>query len=97
MVDLIVTLVIVAIVGLALVYIYRAKKKGVKCIGCPDAGSCAGHCAGAVGASGLTRGSHATTSNDAALKQAMQAPTSCCAAAQGEQTIYDELNKFATQ
>lgn len=24
--------------------IYRSKKRGKKCIGCPDAGSCSGNC-----------------------------------------------------
>ena len=34
------------IVGLAAGYIVRAKKKGVKCIGCPDGATCSGNCAG---------------------------------------------------
>lgn len=33
--------VIVAIVGLAAFYVYRAKKSGKKCIGCPYGESCA--------------------------------------------------------
>ena len=37
------------IVGLAAGYIVRAKKKGVKCIGCPDAATCSGNCAGCSG------------------------------------------------
>ena len=40
MIDLILALVIVAIVAFAARYIYKEKKKGVKCIGCPDSGSC---------------------------------------------------------
>lgn len=36
---IIVTLVVLA-VGLALRYIYKEKKKGVNCIGCPSAGNC---------------------------------------------------------
>jgi len=40
MTDLILALVIVAIVAFAARYIYKAKKKGVKCIGCPASGSC---------------------------------------------------------
>ncbi len=43
MVDIIVILVILAILGAAIVYIYRAKKSGVKCIGCPAAGKCPSH------------------------------------------------------
>ncbi len=43
MVDIILGLVILAILGAAITYIYRAKKSGVKCIGCPAAGNCASH------------------------------------------------------
>ena len=48
MIDLIVAAIIVAIVAGILVYIYRAKKRGDTCIGCPYAkqcgsGSCGGH------------------------------------------------------
>ena len=35
---------IALIVGLAVFYILRAKKKGQKCIGCPYAKDCGGHC-----------------------------------------------------
>ena len=38
--DLIVIGVIVLIIGLAAWYVIRAKKKGKKCIGCPDSCSC---------------------------------------------------------
>ena len=34
-VDLIIAIAVILIVGLAVLYIYRAKKKGRKCIGCP--------------------------------------------------------------
>ncbi len=40
MTDLIVIGIIVLIVGTAIVYIRREKKKGVTCIGCPDAPNC---------------------------------------------------------
>lgn len=40
MVNLITFLVIAAIVGGAGIYIYKAKKSGVKCIGCPSAQTC---------------------------------------------------------
>ncbi len=48
MTNLIVFAVIAAIVGGAGLYIYKAKKRGVKCIGCPDGESCGkGHtCSG---------------------------------------------------
>jgi hypothetical protein len=37
---------IVLIVALAARYIYKAKKSGKKCIGCPSGGSCGGSCCG---------------------------------------------------
>lgn len=43
MTNLILILILAAIIGLAAGYIYRAKKKGSKCIGCPDSGcACSG-------------------------------------------------------
>lgn len=39
--NIIIIAVLVIILGSAALYIYRAKKKGQKCIGCPDSGSCA--------------------------------------------------------
>lgn len=58
MTDLIVILVLLAIIGFAAAYIIRAKKKGVKCIGCPAGancagkGGCSGQCSGCNGACG---------------------------------------------
>lgn len=40
MVNIVATVVLVAIVGIAAYYIVRAKRRGVKCIGCPAGGSC---------------------------------------------------------
>ena len=40
MTDIILIAVLAAIVGAAARYIYKAKKRGVKCIGCPAANSC---------------------------------------------------------
>ena len=40
MVDIILILILAAIVGSASLYIYKSKKRGVKCIGCPASGSC---------------------------------------------------------
>ncbi len=40
MIDVIVVVVIISIVGLALLYIRKEKKRGVKCIGCPFANEC---------------------------------------------------------
>jgi len=45
-VDYIVIAVIGLIIGLAVGYIWKAKKKGKKCIGCPDSGTCSGQCSG---------------------------------------------------
>ncbi len=42
--DIIVIAVILAIIGGAGWYIYRAKKSGAKCIGCPDSKTCSGNC-----------------------------------------------------
>ena len=45
--------IIIAIIGLilgsAILYIHKAKKKGVKCIGCPDSAACSGKCPGCSG------------------------------------------------
>ncbi len=42
--DLIAIGIIVVIIGLASFYIYRAKKSGKRCIGCPYSDSCGGNC-----------------------------------------------------
>ena len=39
--NLIVLAVIILIMGLAIAYIVKEKKKGVKCVGCPAATECA--------------------------------------------------------
>ena len=44
MADFIIIAVIVLIVGAAAGYIYREKKRGAKCIGCPSAKTCGGSC-----------------------------------------------------
>ena len=44
--DYIIIVVIGLILGLAAGYVYKAKKSGKKCIGCPDSGSCSGNCGG---------------------------------------------------
>ena len=49
--DYLVLAVIVAILGCVIFYICRAKKKGVKCIGCPDGSKCSGACSGCCGCS----------------------------------------------
>ena len=39
-VDIIIVVVIAAIIGLAGWYVYKSKKSGKKCIGCPNGCSC---------------------------------------------------------
>lgn len=41
MANLIAGLIVVVLLAAAITYIVKAKKKGVKCIGCPAAGECA--------------------------------------------------------
>lgn len=48
-VDLLVIGVIGLILGLVVGYIHRAKRKGIKCIGCPDGATCSGNCSGCSG------------------------------------------------
>ena len=52
MTNIIVLLVVGLVVGGAAGYIYKEKKKGVKCIGCPDSGKCSGACSGCCGCGG---------------------------------------------
>ena len=49
MTDMIVAVILAALIGGAAFYIYRAKKSGAKCIGCPDSGTCSGNCSGCSG------------------------------------------------
>lgn len=44
MADLMIILALVFTVGAALTYIRKQKKRGVKCIGCPDGGCCGESC-----------------------------------------------------
>lgn len=45
--NYIIIAVLAVIIGLAAFYVYRAKKSGKKCIGCPDSGSCSSNsCSG---------------------------------------------------
>jgi len=48
-VDYIIIVVVALILGLSARYIYKAKKKGIKCIGCPDGATCSGKCSGCSG------------------------------------------------
>ncbi len=42
MADVIVVIILVLIIGSAIAYLIRAKRSGVKCVGCPAGGSCPG-------------------------------------------------------
>ena len=43
-IDYILIAVILAVVALAVLVIYRAKKSGQKCVGCPHSKTCSGGC-----------------------------------------------------
>lgn len=49
MVDLLIILVVASIVLAVSLYIRKEKKRGVQCIGCPDAKICSGCCSGCAG------------------------------------------------
>ena len=38
--NTVISIIIIAIVGIAVFYIIKEKKKGNKCIGCPDSATC---------------------------------------------------------
>lgn len=42
--NIILIVIIIAVIGMAAVYVWKAKKKGAKCIGCPMGGKCSGCC-----------------------------------------------------
>ena len=46
MTDVLVIGIIALIVGGAVGYIWKEKKKGRKCIGCPGSSNCCGNCSG---------------------------------------------------
>ena len=52
MINLILTVVLIAMIGGAGLYILKAKKKGVDCIGCPSAKTCSGKCGSCEGCCG---------------------------------------------
>jgi len=51
-IDYLILAVIVLILGAVIWYLHKAKKKGVKCIGCPDGAKWSGNCAGCSGQCG---------------------------------------------
>lgn len=44
--DVLIVLILLVILGGAALYIYKAKKRGQTCIGCPHAKTCGGKCSG---------------------------------------------------
>lgn len=44
MADFMIVLILLAVLIPAVVYIVKAKKKGQKCIGCPNGSKCSGNC-----------------------------------------------------
>ena len=46
MVNFIVGAIVVSIIGAIIYYLVRAKRRGVKCVGCPYASACGGKCSG---------------------------------------------------
>lgn len=52
MADLITVVVLLAVIGAAVIYIVKAKKRGAKCIGCPAAATCSHGCNGGCGGNG---------------------------------------------
>lgn len=46
MADIVIVVLLLIIIGGIVLYLWREKKRGVKCIGCPYAKQCAGKCSG---------------------------------------------------
>ena len=44
--NLVIGIVLLMIIGAAVCYIVKAKKRGVKCIGCPAGSTCSHNCSG---------------------------------------------------
>ncbi|MBQ7002769.1 MAG: FeoB-associated Cys-rich membrane protein [Oscillospiraceae bacterium] len=47
--NVIIVLILVTIAALIISYLYRAKKRGQTCIGCPHSKQCSGKCGGCQG------------------------------------------------
>ncbi len=46
MTDLIIVVILLLMIGTAVIYIVKARKSGVKCIGCPAGSTCSHKCNG---------------------------------------------------
>lgn len=51
MVDIILTAILIGCVAGAVLHIYKKKKSGASCMGCPNAGNCSKNCKGCGGGS----------------------------------------------
>ena len=58
MANLMVLIILILIVGAAIAFIIREKKRGVRCVGCPAAGTCANSCSGCSGQGGCSGNCH---------------------------------------
>ena len=45
-IDYLIIVILAMIIGAVVLYIRKAKKKGIRCIGCPDSKTCNGCCSG---------------------------------------------------
>lgn len=76
-IDIIIIAVIVLIIGGAALYIYRAKKRGVKCIGCPNGASCgSGGCSSSAHVCEEQEGEQAPPADS--VETACSGNCSCC-------------------
>ena len=55
MANLISIVILAVIISAAALYIYKARKKGVKCIGCPEGKHCGRSCDSCCGCSGCQK------------------------------------------
>ena len=49
--NLVIIIVLIIVLALSISYIVKAKKSGIKCIGCPSGGDCNGECGCGCGGS----------------------------------------------
>ena len=47
--NALILLVVTVILGFTIGYIWKAKKRGVRCVGCPEGKTCGGKCTGCGG------------------------------------------------
>lgn len=51
MTDIVIIAIVVVLLGAAIGYVIKEKKRGVKCIGCPDGHKCQSNCGSCGGCS----------------------------------------------